>query len=403
MEAARGLAAEDITGVHPHDLLDDLVALRRAVEVAEGEWLRRLSEAEARGAMAATGAASTQGWVRGAAGLSPRKAHQAVLTARALRRDCRATAAALADGDIGVEHAHVITRTVSVLPVALPATAREAEATLVDHARRLDPAQLATVARHLRHVVDPDGLARSEEEQHRARFLSVAATLDGTIAVHGTLEADAGATFLAALQPLSTPVRGPAGERDPRTPGQRRADALVELARRALDRGDLPQQGGERPHLSVVVDLNALQRAASASGPVEQWGAALTGEAARQAACDAMVARILTDGASQVLDVGRTTRVIPVALRKALIARDGGCAFPGCGRPPAWCDAHHIRHWVDGGPTCLSNCVLVCRLHHRTLHRGGWTVALEATGRPVFTPPRWHRPHIRGSPRSPAA
>ncbi len=239
VEAARGLTAEDITGIHPHDLLDDLLELRRAVEIAEGEWLRRLSEADAQGAMAVTGAASTQAWVRGAAGLSPRKAHQAVLTARALRRDCRAAAAALADGGIGVEHAHVITRTVTDLPAALPAAARgQAEGTLVDHARRLYPAQLATVARHLRHVVDPDGLARSEEEQHRARFLSVAATLDGTVDVRGTLDAEAGATLLAALQPLTTPVRGPAGERDSRTPGQRRADALVELARRTLDRGD---------------------------------------------------------------------------------------------------------------------------------------------------------------------
>lgn len=95
---------------------------------------------------------------------------------------------------------------------------------------------------------------------------------------------------------------------------------------------------------------------------------AISGEAARRLACDARISRIITDGESEPLDVGRTTRTIPPALRRAVIARDEHCTAPGCDRPPAWCDVHHEVHWVDGGPTALWNLRLLCRLHHHDEH-----------------------------------
>jgi len=99
---------------------------------------------------------------------------------------------------------------------------------------------------------------------------------------------------------------------------------------------------------------------------------------------------------TQPLEVGRATRVIQPAQRTALAVRDGGCVFPDCDRPLAWCDAHHLRHWLHGGPTDLSNLALLCRAHHRAVHEGGWQLARGPDGRFTATPsPRPSRPHRR--------
>jgi HNH endonuclease len=96
---------------------------------------------------------------------------------------------------------------------------------------------------------------------------------------------------------------------------------------------------------------------------------------------------------SQPLEVGRTTRVVNPAQRNALVVRDGGCAFPACERPPGWCEAHHLVHWLHGGPTDLPNLALLCRAHHRAVHEGGWRLGRDPDGHLVATPP--HRPHRR--------
>lgn len=108
-------------------------------------------------------------------------------------------------------------------------------------------------------------------------------------------------------------------------------------------------------------------------------------ELARTIACDASVMRVMLGGRSEPLDVGRRTPVVPPALRRAVIVRDRGCRFPGCDRPHTWCDAHHVVHWADGGPTSLPNLLLLCRRHHRLVHHG-FTVGL-VEGRAVFRRP----------------
>jgi hypothetical protein len=101
---------------------------------------------------------------------------------------------------------------------------------------------------------------------------------------------------------------------------------------------------------------------------------------------------ILGGAPSQPLDVGRTSRVVTPAQRSALAVRDGGCVFPDCQRPLSWCDAHHLWHWLDGGPTDLDNLVLLCRAHHRTVHEGGWRLARQPDGGLTASPPdRQHR------------
>jgi len=111
----------------------------------------------------------------------------------------------------------------------------------------------------------------------------------------------------------------------------------------------------------------------------------------RLRAAMALLPPVLGGGPTQPLEVGRTSRVVQAAQRTALAVRDGGCVFPGCQRPLAWCEAHHLRHWVHGGPTDLANLALVCRAHHRAVHEGGWRLVRQADGQLTATPP--HRSH----------
>ncbi|MDP2958918.1 MAG: DUF222 domain-containing protein, partial [Longimicrobiales bacterium] len=112
----------------------------------------------------------------------------------------------------------------------------------------------------------------------------------------------------------------------------------------------------------------------------------VSAEASRRISCDAGLVRITHAPDGSVLDVGRRTRTIPPALRRALEARDRGCRFPGCGS--RFTDAHHVKHWADGGETSMGNILLACRHHHALLHEGGWRVMWAGEGLPVFVDPR---------------
>jgi hypothetical protein len=151
-----------------------------------------------------------------------------------------------------------------------------------------------------------------------------------------------------------------------RTPGQRRADALIEICRLALAEGQLPDNGGDRPQITVTIAYDPLRRSLG-TGTLDN-GEPLSAATARRLACDARILPIILNGDSQILDAGRTRRTATGPLRRALNTRDKGCAFPGCDRPPRWCDAHHIISWTDGGPTDLNNLVLLCGYHHRLIH-----------------------------------
>ena len=115
-------------------------------------------------------------------------------------------------------------------------------------------------------------------------------------------------------------------------------------------------------------------------------GTRVSAETSRRLSCDASVVRVVHEDGDSRLDVGRRTRTISPALRRALDIRDKGCRFPGCGR--RFTDAHHVRHWADGGATNLENCLLLCRHHHRLVHEGGWRIEWWGSGRPMFDSPR---------------
>lgn len=156
-----------------------------------------------------------------------------------------------------------------------------------------------------------------------------------------------------------------------------------------LDAGLQAESGGQRPVVTVHISLEELQRRCRAA--TLDTGHGLHPEALRMIACDAGVIPMVLNGAGTPLDVGRLKRTIPDGLRRAVAARDLGCAHPGCDRPPSWAEIHHIIPWQDGGMTRLDNLVMLCRPHHRLIHYSGWIVRIR-DGLPEFIPPRWIDP-----------
>jgi hypothetical protein len=204
------------------------------------------------------------------------------------------------------------------------------------------------------------------------------------VRVDGDLDPETGEVLLTALGAVTdAQARGVAVE-DWRTAGQRRADALGEICRHFLDRPDRPVVAGERPHMIITADVAALRGEPEGWAELDRAGP-IHPRVARRLACDAAVSRVLSRGPSEPLDVGRRMSVVPPSMRRAVVIRDTHCRVPGCDRPQSWCDAHHVVHWADGGPTALSNLILLCRPHHRLVHRQ-FKVEMVAH-RPVFRRP----------------
>lgn len=401
-EAQLALAGEELAGVDSTSLLTDTAALRTLLDQCEGEWLRRVGEAHARGAAEMIGAGTTKAYLRGTLLMSPLEASKAVHTAAALRSTCSATAQALASGTIGLGQAQVITRVIQRLPSALPSSAREnGEHLLLQHAQVLNPADLGRAGRHLTHTLDPNGVSRDEHEATERAGITFAATLYGAGIARGDLDAESLALIQSAIEPLSAPLPATNGVIDTRTAARRRLDALLNIVRHYLDcpTATSVDPGTRRTgvHLSVIVSESTLRAQPGASAGHLSWGGVISAQTARRLACDSTFTPILTSASGRILDVGRRTRVVSAALWEALVVRDGGCAFPGCDAPPSRCQAHHVRHWVDGGRTALTNLVLLCDHHHlRVLHdkehTDRWQVQIDRdTACPVFTPPAWTR------------
>jgi hypothetical protein len=357
------LGAEDLEAVAPGVVGDDIVELTRERERIDAQLLRRLQRFDVSGAWADDGSLSTQAWLRRHCRIAPGAAAERVRVARRLHNSLPETRAAFAAGEIGYAHVRAIAAAVDSSE-ACEETIAEAEPILVDVARDSDPVALRRVAEHWKHMVDAAGFESEEQNRRDHRRLHVSSTFRGMVAGDFELEAEGGATVIAAIDAYARPLPG-----DTRTPAQRRADALVELCRQALNRGAAPTSGGERPHVNVTVDLGTLERRAGA--PAAELGRVdqpISGETARRLACDGGISRIITNGASEPLDVGRRTRVVPAPLRRAVIARDRHCVAPGCDRPPEWCEVHHRVHWLDGGETKLPNLELRCIPHHHDQH-----------------------------------
>ena len=239
-------------------------------------------------------------------------------------------------------------------------------------------------------TLDPDGAALDDEDALRAsgNCLLGSRDQDGMTLIRGRLDAEGAAVLRTALDPFTAPAPSTAEGPDPRSPARRQADGLIELARRALQSGGLPETGGQRPQVTITLDYETLRKQLGAAELA--WGGPVTPATARRIACDAQLIPVLLGGAGQPLDVGRASHTIPTGIRRALIARDRGCAFPGCAdRPPgATGTTSNTRPTADPP---LTNLVLLCGHHHRNIHHHGWQVRLRH-GLPVFLPPPWIDP-----------
>ncbi|WP_345411285.1 HNH endonuclease signature motif containing protein [Actinomycetospora chlora] len=356
------------------------------------------------------------------------------------------TSAAVAAGAIGPGHVVVIRRTMARLERISDLSVEdwvEADRFLAEKARQMSPAGLTALAKALVAHLDPDGEAPPEGEE-RCDELHVVRRRDGRLDFKGSLHDPADAeVFLGTIDPLAEKL----GPEDTRSLERRRADALKEVVENAdpadrdaaddsaADRDAADDDAGEfvlipesrhpeprRPEpaakptrpsgpsrsgrvlLTLTMDHRWLQQAVGHG--VLDSGALVHAQTVRRLACDAGVIPMVLGSRSEPLDVGRRQRTAPEAIRRALHLRDGGCAFPGCTRPPRRCQAHHVDHWLDGGDTCVENMCLLCRFHHQLVHHGHWTITM-IDGRPWFTPPDWidpdRQPRPGGRARSPVA
>jgi hypothetical protein len=372
------LRAEDIGALSDDELASSIDELERASRVVEAERGRRLAEFERRRAFAVDGHLSTAAWLARRQGLSRSAAEGRVRRARALEQ-MPAVARSFGDGDLSESAILVLA---SAQEAAAEPFARS-EPALLEAARSLSFGELRRVVDEWRIAADPDRALEEEDRRFERRSLNVGPTIEGMMRIDGKLDPEAGQALITAIRAVVDVEARASTSPDARTPTQRRADALGEVCRQWLDSLDRQAVGGERPHVVVTMDVEALE-ARSGISEFDDVGS-ITPTTARRLACDANVSRVITRGASEPLELGRRTKVVPAPLRRAVAVRDRGCRFPACERPPGWCDAHHVRHWADGGETSLANLVLLCRPHHRAIHRGFRVEMVD--GRPAFARP----------------
>jgi len=234
-----------------------------------------------------------------------------------------------------------------------------------------------------------DAVASARADLHLARedraiergFLAVQGRLDGSASFYGEADAQSTATLLEALDAQAEdPV---AAEDEAPTRATQRFDALIGICESSLN-GGRTHTTRPRPRLLATIDLDELTRTGRTQGARLLWNlagrpATLTPLATEMLLCDATIVPVVFDGARPAA-VGDAMSPISSKLRAALIARDGGCRFPGCRAPVAWCDAHHIRARIHEGPTVIDNLILLCRRCHRRVHRFGWKIELHGDG-----------------------
>ena len=276
------------------------------------------------------------------------------------------------------------------------------EAALLAFAKSGTAAHVERLVRAWRRVDDATAAAEADS-RHLHRQLSTWTDDDGMVVIRGRLTPELGAIVQRALEAAADRLRSE-GQTSPDTgcladevtPAQRRADALGLLAEAALsadlDRGTV----GDRYQVMLHVDSPSDVAAGEPSGEpardrlsgtleVDHGAVGVSAETSRRISCDASLVPMRHGADGTVLDIGRKTRTVPPSIRRALLARDQTCRFPGC--TSRRCDAHHVEHWLDGGPTSLDNLVLLCRRHHRAVHEGLVDVRLGADGALTFIRP----------------
>jgi hypothetical protein len=301
-----------------------------------------------------------------------------------------ATAEAASAGEISSEHIHVIAKHMQALPEDVqknPEQRQAVENVLVAQARLSGPRTVDARGYEVRNKINPDGpepVDKPDKDPHNELHLHT--LRDGRVKGKFELDTEAGAWLKAALSPLAKPHPASDGERDLRTVAERHGDALAELVKLAADADGMPTEGGAKPHIAVTVPFETLK---TGLGEALLDGAGyLNAAEARRLACDANIIPVVLGGKSEPIDVAVPSYTVPARMRRAIVLRDRGCAFPDCERTAPTCDSHHITPWTDGGETRQSNLVLLCGRHHRLIHNSDWEAAI-VNGYPEFTPPAY--------------
>lgn len=313
-------------------------------------------------------------------------------------------AAAQRRGEISEEQVAVVDRGLRAVdhPGFDPAEVETGEEILARQARHLGPAELAIATQAVVDRIDPDGSVPDDERLRQSRHLRMSRQTDGSVKGEFHLTPEAGEKLKAVLDPLAAPrttcpaaglgldddgVSSKVIEPDARSRGQRLHDALEQVCDRLLRSSELPDSGGTPATAIVHIDLDDLLR--GTGGGELGGGARISLGQVAELLDQAEIAWCLEDAKGAVLELGRSRRIASPAQTLAMIARDGGCSFPGCDVPPEWSERHHVVPWLAGGRTDLDNLTLLCRYHHRHFEQRGWTCRMNADRLPAWSPPRW--------------
>jgi 5-methylcytosine-specific restriction endonuclease McrA len=358
------------------ELGDEIAELSAHLDAATAHLLDLIREFDAREGWG-NGFRSCAHWLNWRVGLNMGAAREHVRVARALET-LPLLASALTRGELSYSKVRALTR------VATPDT----EERLLKLGKSGTADHIERIVRGWRYM---DRKAEAEEtaKLQKHRTLHVYQDTDGMVVINGRLTPELGAIVMKALDAARETLYRLDHDRvvhtlpaDPPTYGQQQADALGLLAETALHHGMDPGTPAEHYQVVVHVDAPVLADADTPGQSVLEDGVRVSAETSQRIACDASRVVMQHDADGRIVDISARTRTIPPALRRALAHRDPGCRFPGCGLRQT--QAHHIRHWAQGGPTTLTNLANLCRKHHRAVHEEGYTVTRLPDGELEF-------------------
>ncbi|RJQ81772.1 HNH endonuclease [Pseudonocardiaceae bacterium YIM PH 21723] len=363
------LSIADTVSADPRSLTPTQLHAREEVlfqarTIIEAALIDTIGVMDSRGTTETTEVLPTRQWLRARHRTSWREAKDLVALSHALKV-LPLTDKLFKAGEITLAHVQVIARGLNRTTSVTRAGFLDAEHIYSELARVETPEKVEWAIRYLLAQLDPDAEDEKALDRYEKRGLDFFES-DGFTQLRGYLDPNTGAKVKAAIDAVMKP---PTAD-DQRTASQRRADALGEVCDRALRGDSLPSSGGQRAQVNITCTLSELMNTGALTGQAVIDGVgAIDPETLRRIACDCNVSRILLGPKGEVLDVGRSTRVAPVALRRALTLRDQHCSWDGCEAPARYCDVHHVEvHWAHGGETNLKNCGLYCGHHHTAIH-----------------------------------
>ena len=347
------------------ELAQDLMLLRHQIDKQELLFSRLAARFAETDYWEEAGSVSAIDWIRHNCNMNQGPVADRVAVGRRMWQ-MEPSLEAFFGGEIGFTHLTTLVRTADATGV------RFEEPKLLQQAKESSPGKFFHLCRHYRHSVDKERYAQEQADQVEERSFHMSQTEEGWYLFGGCLDSIGGAALRNALEPLARK----SGEHDERKLERRLADALVELA-------SIQTQ----TQLHVTSSLETLLGLSGAPAAEMDYSLPVSSTTVERLACDGALTRILLGSESQVIDVGRSRRVVSGPGRKALEARDRHCRWPNCERPAKWSAAHHVVHWIHGGATDLDNLVLLCHRHHWLVHEGRWQLVRGDGGQMIAIPP----------------